>query len=286
VEAKTNYTLVGFSMMMLLLALCAGAIWLSFGFDKTNYQNYVVYTQESVSGLSEDALVKFNGVKIGYVDNVSLSPDEPGKVRILLKIAQGTPITKSTFATMMPQGITGSTYLNLAEDGNNHALLLPVSSHIIPEIPYHESFFYRIEHNFDIISKQVENMFSKENSQNVSSILNHLEQITSVFDSNNQSINIVLQEIPKITHELSNTIKNVSIMSEDVAFAGKNVTSVMKSARFTVDKFNQQAIPPAVDLINRLNQIAASMEQILQDIEQNPAIIIRGKKPPPSGPGE
>ena len=75
-------------------------------------------------------------------------------------------------------------------------------------------------------------------------------------------------------------------MSDDVAKAGRNVSSTMQAARYTVDKFNQQAIPPAVDLINRLNQIAASIEQISHDMNQNPAIVIRGKAPTPPGPGE
>lgn len=285
-EAKTNYTLVGFSVIILLVALCAGAIWLSFGFDKTSYQNYVVYTKESVSGLAEEALVKFNGVKIGFVDSVSLSPDQPGKVRILLKIAQGTPITKSTFATMMAQGITGSSYLNLSEDGKNHELLSSNSARPIPEIPYHDSFFYRIEKNFDIISQQIEGVFSEHNAKNIADILSNIKNVSDIINENNQNMNKLLKDMPQISKELLKAVNEVSIMSTDVANAGRNVTTVMKSARFTIDKFNQQAIPPAVDLINRLNQIAATMEDIARDVEQNPAIIIRGKKPDPVGPGE
>ena len=285
-EAKTNYTLVGFSVIILLISLCAGAIWLSFGFDKTKYLHYVVYTKESVSGLSEDALVKFNGVKIGYVDEVSLSREHPGQVRILLNIAQGTPITKSTYATMMAQGITGASYLNLSEDGVNHELLKNSGQNPIPEIPYHDSFIYRIEKNFDIISQEMESMFSQKNAQHMTEILAHLENISAVIDDNNHNMNIFLKDLPAISNHLKEAIHEVSSMSNEVALAGLNVSTTMKSARFTLDKFNQQAIPPAVDLINRMNQIAATLEQISQDVQQNPAIIIRGKKSPPSGPGE
>jgi len=272
VEAKTNYTLVGLSVMILLISLCAGAIWLSFGFDKTKYLHYVIYTNESVSGLSEEALVKFNGVKVGYVDNVSLSIDKPGKVRIIINIAQGTPITRSTYATMMSQGITGSNYLNLAVDGTNHELLYSTAANPVPEIPYHDSFFYRLEKNFDVLSKEIETMFSADNAKHMNAILANLDKLSS--------------DLPKISNGLSAAIQDVSDMSNDVAKAGRNVTNTMKAARFTLDKFNQQAIPPAVDLLNKLNQIATTLEQISQDIEQNPAIVFRGKKPSPPGPGE
>jgi phospholipid/cholesterol/gamma-HCH transport system substrate-binding protein len=286
VEAKTNYTFVGLSVIILLISLCVTALWLSFGFDQTAYQYYVVYTKESVSGLNEEALVKYNGVKVGYVEEVSLSNDHPGTVKILLKIAKDTPITKSTYATMMAQGITGSSYLNLAIDGNNRDPIKAAPNQPLPEIPYHSSFFYRLESNFDLISQQMENIFSARNAENFSKIISNLQALSETIKHNNDNINQLLIELPKISNELSSTIDNVRKMSDDVAQAGRNVTSTMKSARFTVDKFNQQAIPPAVDLINRLNQIAASIEQISQDMNQNPAIIIRGKAETQPGPGE
>lgn len=285
-EAKTNYTFVGISVIILLIGLCTGAIWLSFGFDKTSYEKYVVYTNESVSGLSEDAMVKFNGVKIGFVDNVSLSHEYPGKVRILLKIAKHTPITQSTYATMMAQGITGASYLNLSEDGDNHELLKSSEIEPIPTIPYHPSFLYRIEENFDTLSKQILTIFSNENAKNFNSIMQNIRNISDVIDQNNKNLDKLLKDLPVISEQLSSTILEVNNMSKDVANAGKSVSNTMESARFTINKFNQQAIPPAVDLINRLDQISATMEQITQDIQQNPAIVIRGKKPPEPGPGE
>ena len=186
----------------------------------------------------------------------------------------------------MAQGITGSSYLNLSEDGKNHELLSSNSAHPIPEIPYHDSFFYRIEKNFDIISQQIEGVFSEHNAKNIADILSNIKNVSDIINENNQNVNKLLKDMPQISKELLKAVNEVSIMSTDVANAGRNVTTVMKAARFTIDKFNQQAIPPAVDLINRLNQIAATMEDIAKDVEQNPAIIIRGKKPDPAGPGE
>jgi phospholipid/cholesterol/gamma-HCH transport system substrate-binding protein len=95
-----------------------------------------------------------------------------------------------------------------------------------------------------------------------------------------------MKDLPTISNQMKETIEHINLMSNDVAQAGKSVSSTMKSARYSIDKFNQQAIPPAVNLINRLNQIATTMEQITQDMEQNPAILIRGKQISPSGPGE
>ena len=123
-------------------------------------------------------------------------------------------------------------------------------------------------------------------AKNIADILSNIKNVSDIINENNQNVNKLLKDMPQISKELLKAVNEVSIMSTDVANAGRNVTTVMKAARFTIDKFNQQAIPPAVDLINRLNQIAATMEDIAKDVEQNPAIIIRGKKPDPAGPGE
>lgn len=113
-EAKTNYTIVGLTVVILTAALLASALWLSVGFDQKKYKIYAVYIHEAVSGLSEDSPVKYNGVPVGSVAKIELSQIDPQQVKILLNIEEGTPITTSTTATLISQGITGTTYVGLS----------------------------------------------------------------------------------------------------------------------------------------------------------------------------
>ena len=75
-------------------------------------------------------------------------------------------------------------------------------------------------------------------------------------------------------------------MSHDISAAGAQVSDAMRAGRNSIDKISQQAIPPAVILLRRLNLIAANLEQVSAEIRQNPAVIIRGSAPPKPGPGE
>ncbi len=50
-EAKTNYTIVGLVVMILVGALIAARLWLSVGFEQKKYNTYVVHMREAVSGL-------------------------------------------------------------------------------------------------------------------------------------------------------------------------------------------------------------------------------------------
>lgn len=58
-EPKVNATVVGLIVLLLSAALLTSAIWLSVGFNKKNYNNYLVYLDESAAGLSEESPVLF-----------------------------------------------------------------------------------------------------------------------------------------------------------------------------------------------------------------------------------
>ena len=113
-EAKTNYTIVGVVILILTAGLLSTALWLSVGFNQKSYSLYTVYLHEAASGLSQDAPVKYNGVQVGFVKRIQLNKNDPRQVEIILSIEKGTPITTSTFATLISQGITGVTFVGLS----------------------------------------------------------------------------------------------------------------------------------------------------------------------------
>lgn len=285
-ESKANYTIVGLTVVILLAGLLTAGLWLSVGFDQKKYNDYIVYMEEAVSGLNEDSLVKFNGVKVGNISDIELNPADPQKVKIIVKIQEGTPITISTQATLIAQGITGTTYLGLSATSPSTVPLEAKPGEQYPVIPYKPSFLNQLEKTIDDISVSMKSILSKENTENLSKTLDNLEVISTVFANNNKALNKALQEFPALISEIRNSVGRFSDMSHDVATAGKQLNSTMKAGRNAIDKISQQAIPPAVILLRRLDLIAANLEQLSIELKQNPSVIIRGTAPPKPGPGE
>jgi len=83
-ESKANYTVVGIAVLLLTAALLSTALWLSVGFDQKKYTIYAVYLNEAASGLSHDSVVRYNGVKVGYVKSIDLNVSDPQQVILLL----------------------------------------------------------------------------------------------------------------------------------------------------------------------------------------------------------
>lgn len=285
-ESKANYTLVGLIVVILLAGLLTTGLWLSVGFDQKKYNTYVVFMEEAVSGLSDDSLVKFNGVKVGYISEIQLNRLDPEKVKILLKIQEGIPITTHTQATLIAQGITGTTYLGLSVTSSDTTPLTKKPGEKYPEIPYKASFLNKLEQAIEDLSKDLNGILNKENTANLSQILRHIEVVTHEFAKNKTSLNATLQDLPKLMDSMRKSINAFTNMSHDVATAGKQLNTTMIAGRNTIDKISQQAIPPAVILLQRLDTIATNLEKISADMRQNPAVIIRGTTPPKPGPGE
>lgn len=285
-ESKTNYTVVGLIVLILLAGLLSAALWLSVGFDSKKYDIYTIYMKEAATGLSDDSIVKYNGVKVGMVCKIELNPFDPQQVKIQLNIVQGTPITASTQATLINQGITGNTYLGLSATSPSLLPLQKTPGEPYPVIPYKPSFLGQLQDSVNDISSGFKRIFDKENARAFKKTLLNLQKVSDVIAQNNQALNESLKGIPELVNDLKITVKKFSATAADVSSASKQVSVTMQSGRNTIDKITQQAVPPAVLLLQRMDAIAANLEQLSNQIRQNPAVVIRGSSPPQSGPGE
>ena len=303
-EAKTNYTMVGLIVLILTCALLASALWLSVGFNQKKYTVYAAYFHEAVSGLNAESPVKYNGVQIGSVYKIELSPLDPREVEILLNIEEGTPITTSTTATLISQGITGTTYIGLSASSGDLTLLQKIPKEPYPIIPTKPSLLNQIDKlvkevsdNVNGVSERIKSIFDEENVMNVKKSLENFQKFSNVVAENNAKINssiknsdtllhnlaLVSEDLPVVIHDLKNSINT---LTKEISSAGHNVSATMKAGKTTLDKISQQAIPPAVVLLRKLNNIAANLEKISSQMRQNPSVVIRGTTPPPRGPGE
>ncbi|MCP0914620.1 MULTISPECIES: MlaD family protein [Legionella] len=285
-ESNANYTIVGLTVLILTAGLIIASLWLSIGFERKKYNYYTVYTHESVAGLTEESLVKYNGVKVGMVDKIELSHFDPQQVKILLKIKEGTPITVSTHAMLITQGITGTTYLGLSADSSSFVPLQRTPGEPYPVIPSKPSFFNRLEKNINDIATGFKRVFNAENAKNLNKSLVNLEKITEAIAKNDNNINKTLRDLPLVTKELKAAIHKFTAMATDMSVAGRQVTATMKAGKNGIDKISQQAIPPTILLLRRLDLIATNLEKVSAQMRQNPAVLIRGSTAPKPGPGE
>ncbi|HAT5936626.1 TPA: MCE family protein [Legionella pneumophila] len=306
-ESKTNYTIVGLIVLILTAGLLSAGLWLSVGFNQKEYTSYTVYLKESVSGLSVESPVKFNGVQVGYVKEIKLNKNDPRQVELLLNIEKSTPITTSTSATLITQGITGVTYVGLSAGSSELTPLRKMRGEPYPVIPSKPSLLNQLDavlkevaENVGAVSEKAQLIFNEENADNVRKSLANIERITEIIADKGQTIDSSLnnldvfvanmanasKQFPQLIKDLKTGISKFKSLADNMSAAGKDVSKTMIAGKNTIDQISQQAIPPAVILLRRLNAISANLEKVSNEMRQNPSVIIRGTKAPKLGPGE
>ena len=112
-ENRAHALAAGIFTLVLGTALAAVALW--FSKDDIKLIPYLMTTSSSVTGLKVEAPVRYRGVDVGKVDDIAIDSANGGRVRIRIGVKEGTPITKSTYAQLGYQGITGLAYVLLGD---------------------------------------------------------------------------------------------------------------------------------------------------------------------------
>lgn len=271
-DTNVNYTLVGAFVIVLISAIALAVIWLSSGFSVTQYSNYLIYSQESVSGLTIDSSVEYNGVNVGAVKDIAIDKYNPHLVRVLLNINSTTPITQGTVATLTTKGITGVVFIALKDNGNDLTPLQPKRGESYPIIPTTPSLFTRLDialtqlsNNLQTVAESVHDLLNKDNLNSIKGILRNLDKVTLTLADNSQKLNSLI----------SNTSR-----------ASKELTPLLQASTTTMRTLQLQTLPTTYRLLANLNDVARTLGEVSTELKQNPSMLLRGVATPPPGPGE
>jgi len=132
-ETRARYALIGLFMLAVVAASFGFVYWLENkgGFGQRDV--YQVRFQGSVSGLLPGSGVLFNGLRVGEVTGLSLSPDAPQEVIATIGVASGTPIRTDTQVAIETQGITGGAAVAL-RGGSSSSPLLTAEGGAVPTL--------------------------------------------------------------------------------------------------------------------------------------------------------
>lgn len=111
-ENKSHAMAAG-SFVLCLLALLIGlTLWLTR--DRNDYREFEMTTEEAISGLQNQATVRYKGVAVGKVTLITFDDLNKGQVLIRIAVDSKAPVTPTgTYGTLGYQGVTGLAYVQL-----------------------------------------------------------------------------------------------------------------------------------------------------------------------------
>lgn len=310
-----NYTVVGAFVLLLGTVLIAGLLWLASGGTlKKKYDLYLAIEKESVAGLNLNAPVKYNGVEIGKVQAIRLDPSNPEHVRLTFAIERGTPIRQDTVAVLKTQGLTGISYIELAGGARDSPPLVPSDEEPYPEIRTKPSLGARLEDvlttvlaKVDKTSGSVDALLSDENRAAFKSALADIAAVSrtiaarkAVIDAGIVDAALTARNSARATARLGPTIDRigpvmdrvgrgadaVEKMGNELALAGTSASRTLDTVGGDVHQFSAATLPEVQRLLGELGALSKSLTRLSEQLERDPASLLRGRNPVPEGPGE
>lgn len=292
-ESKVNFTIVGLFTLTLVAALIAILLWLGTGgrYYKV-YDTYYAYMNESVSGLNLNAPVKYRGVEVGNVRDISLDPANSEKVRLLLKIDRGTPVKEDSVAVLRSQGLTGIAYVELAGGSLQSPLLKPKLDEKYPVIRTGPSLMTRMDTalssllaNVSRVSDNINAVLDEDNRRAFKRSLAQIDVVTRALAARSDSIEAGVNNAAKTLEHTAQASAELSLLIER---AGRSAEAVERLANDA--SRSAAAVPGTLQgiqlLVDDLRELSASLRHVSDQLERSPNTLLFGKPQPEPGPGE
>ena len=307
-ETKVNYAVVGLFVLVLGAALIGIVLWLSAGnFNRQAYATYYVYMQESVSGLNVNAPVKYHGVDVGRVRRIMLDPHDPERVRLVLDIVRDTPIKTDTVAVIAAQGLTGIAYVELSGGSRRAPLLTAGPGQRYPVIRTAPSLLGRLDKSLSRLladltqlSESANALLSPQNRQALSASLANLQKLTGTLAARAGTLDASLRnadrtlryaaqasaKLPGVVDRIGRSADTVEHMADKVTRTSANVNAVVQDNRQAIRRFTHQTLPQTALLVGELRRLTTSLQQLSEELEHQPDLLLYGKRDRRPGPGE
>ena len=127
-EPEARYTMIGSVLLAIVVALVAGFVWLSSSGRASDFRFYTIYFErQSLEGLQVGGDVNMRGVKVGRIENFTISRDNINKVKVTIRVARATPVSENTTAVVARSIVTGLARINLDTPGTPGPELMTVA---------------------------------------------------------------------------------------------------------------------------------------------------------------
>ena len=314
-ENKAHALAAGAFVLIVTALLALLAVWLTR--DNTQRDLYEMSTSETISGLQPQAPVRFRGVPVGKVELIGFDDKVKGNVLVRVSIDRSAPVTKSAYATVASQGVTGLGFIQLDDEGESAERLVP-NDDDPPRIPIRPGGIDKLIKQSEVIFNQVEQASTKLNlllgedtQKRVATALDSVGQAATGVNQLTTSMTTILNaqlgpdrvNIPAFVKNADATVTSLRRTSEQ---ANASVAEIGNAARRlnekggAIDKlaeggaslsagvqtFSAATLPKVGEVADETARTMRQLRRTVNAVDDNPQSLIFGNGPVVPGPGE
>jgi phospholipid/cholesterol/gamma-HCH transport system substrate-binding protein len=300
-ENKAHAMAAGIFVVAVTVLLVALAAWLTR--DTGERDPYEISTRETVTGLQEQAAVRYRGVDVGKVSAIGFDPKVTGNVLMRLEIDREAPVTQDTFATLSFQGVTGLAFVQLDDTGKPAPRLKPEDGHP-PRIPLKPGLLSKLAAKGEVILDRVEQLTGRmnqllgdDNQKRFSSALENLgtaaadasqlakrldSTVASRVDPAMASVQKGADEVSKAASDFGKTARRLNEKDGPMDRLAEGTQALSHAA----DSFNSATLPRINRVTEETSRAVRQLARTANTVNDNPQSLIFGTGAIDPGPGE
>lgn len=288
------FIVVGIGLLIMLSLMFSG------GRSSESNIRYSLLFQRDISGLTLGAPVKYLGVEVGEVIDMSLITGNATNVKVDLELLESTPVNSTTFASLSFQGVTGVAFISLASDDRIPLTKISKNKDFkYPVIPTRDVGLAALLADGPEITIRLTQFLDRANvvlnDKNINSISNTLANIdrltTSLSSQENtireipRQLKVILEQVEKTVQQLQSTIdqarpdflSSMDTLNKATASLEKVTVRLDKWAvehEGDIDKFISGGLAQAPALISDTRLAVRELQKLLNDFRSTPSQLI------------
>lgn len=301
-ENRAHLLAAGLFVFGLLVAM-AGAVWWFIGRQEPTH-TYLLETSSSVTGLNREAQVRFRGIRAGKVLDLYTDPDDPSRVLVEIAVSRRFVLTDRTVARLMPQGLTGLSYVLLEEGKSGRGLPLPTDG--TARLPLQAGLIETLSRQASELGERLlaladraGRLLSEENLARVASLLARLDEGARQLAEGGLLLrelrDVVAENRVRLAHALERIEHASGAAPELVAEArqalvrldrlGERMEALGERYQRLGERFEEDTLVEFEALLREGRYLSQRLARLAEEIEHDPSLLVAGRKAPP-GPGE
>ncbi len=299
-ENKAHALIAGAFVVVVTAMLAMLAIWLTR--DSTQRNLYEMSTSETVSGLQPQATVRYRGVAVGKVENIGFDQKVKGNVLIRVSIDEAAPLTRSTFATVASQGVTGLGFIQLDDNGESSERLVPNDDNP-PRIVLKPGGLDKLLKQGEVIFNQAEQatarinqLLSPRNEAAINTAVTQLAEAAGSINRVAKALEPTAAGLPALSKDARAALQAVKSVTGEIGVTAQRLnapggpldklTDGGTALAAGVETFSAATLPKLGEVADETARTMRQLRRTVNAVDDNPQSLIFGNGPAVPGPGE
>ena len=298
-EREANYTAVGAFVMLVLAMAVAFIYWYS---DARNFKSYVrheVYFEGSVSGLNVGSTVRYLGVDVGRVVNLTIDRRSAARVQVIVDIDSSTPISEQTVAELSLLGVTGLLYIDLLGNVGNKRLAEPVQSERYPVIRSVRSSFDlllsgvpEVMGRASEVAQRASRLLSDDNLDAVSRTVGNVDDASRSLPQTMREVDALVRDLRVISRDLAvvagglratseesmpvvrTAVQRLGVAADNVARTSERLDAFVTENSVPLATFTREGLPELERLVRDSRQTAVELQALSRSLREDPSRLL------------